>query len=131
MARTLLEVVGAAPAATGPFAVLSQYAPDPANTAAINSAIWNIFKDASPDKGGVGTASSSYWLTYEADDYSTSSLDHRTFAVVTDVDFRPGGTEEFLTTVTATPEPSAYFTMTSGLIGLDGLAYRRRRSSPS
>ena len=106
----------------------TMYASNPANTAAINSAIWNIFNSASPDKSGTGVTSSAYWATYAANNYATAGLDYHTFAVVTDVNFRQGGTQEFLTNVTATPEPSTYLLMASGLAGLAGVGYRRRRS---
>lgn len=100
-------------------------------TGAINSAIWNIFYTGAPDKGGSGANSSSYWLTQAQNNYATAGIDYRTFAVVTDVKFELGGKQEFLTTVTATPEPSTYLMMASGLIGLAGLGYRRRRSEQS
>lgn len=99
--------------------------------AAINSAIWNIFDSSSPDKSGSGMNSSSYWLTYAGDNYLTSGIDYSGFAVVTDVKVKggKGGVQEFLTTtVTATPEPSTYLLMASGLAGLAGLSHRRRRA---
>lgn len=100
-------------------------------TGAINSAIWNIFFAGAPDKGGSGVNSSSYWLGQASANYLTSGIDYSTFAVVTDVNFANGGRQEFLTRVTATPEPSTYLMMASGLMGLAGLGYRRRRSQES
>ncbi len=101
-------------------------------TAAINSAIWNIFYTGAPDKvDGSGTSTSAYWLTQATSNYATSGLDYRTFAVITDVNFANGGAQELLTTVTATPEPSTYLMMASGLMGLAGFGYRRRRSQES
>lgn len=100
-------------------------------TGAINSAIWNIFYAGAPDKGGSGSSSSAYWLTQAANNYNTAGIDYSTYAVLTDVNFKKGGRQEFLTTVTATPEPSTYLMMATGLMGLAGFGYRRRRSQES
>ncbi len=98
-------------------------------TKGINSAIWNIFYSGAPDKTTGST--SAFWLGEASANYLTAGVDYRTFAVVTDVNFQQGGRQEFLTTVTATPEPSTYLMMASGLMGLAGFGYRRRRSQES
>ena len=97
-------------------------------TRGIQSAIWDIFYTGAPDHAQTG-----YWRTYAAANYLTADIDYRGFAVVTDVNFRSGGKQEFLTTVDVpptvniTPEPSTYLLMASGLLGLAGVAHRRRR----
>ena len=95
------------------------------DTRAIHTAIWNIMTPGSP----AMFAGATNWLNQAAANYLTSGLDYSTFAVITDVNFRNGGRQEFLTRVptTVTPEPGTYLLMATGLVGVAGIVRRRRR----
>ena len=106
----------------------TQYDGSRERTIAIQSAIWNIFNGSSPDYGYA----SGLWQWKASQYYASSGLDYSQFSVVTDVGFRNGGTQEFLTPytpLTVTPEPGTYLLMASGLAGLGIFARRRRRQS--
>lgn len=96
-----------------------------ADTRAIHTAIWNIMTPGTP----AMFAGATNWYNQAMSNYLTSGLDYSTFAVVTDVNFRNGGRQEFLTRVptTVTPEPGTYLLMASGLVGVAGIVRRRRR----
>ncbi|HEU4993474.1 MAG TPA: PEP-CTERM sorting domain-containing protein [Gemmatimonadaceae bacterium] len=102
-------------------------------TIAIQSAIWNIFAAASPDKtGGSGETSQSYWASMAAANYG--SVDASKFYVLTAVNkYAPDSQQEFLVfdprSTTTTPEPATLTLMGTGLAAFAGMAKRRRKKN--
>lgn len=120
---------------------LYQYA-DGQQTKVIQTAIWQIMTPSfagsvTASIGGfsfttenlVDIAQTNYDKTLSWGGH-TLDVDYSRYAVVTDVNFKAGGTQEFLTTFTPTPEPSTWLLMATGLASV-GLFARRRKQQQS
>jgi hypothetical protein len=94
----------------------------------LHFAIWHVLNPSAPTNTRPGEA---FWLA-KLDDGSYANITTSDWFVVSDVTmvpgspFQTGGSQEFL--VTAAPEPSAILLVSTGLLGIVGLARVRRRN---
>lgn len=97
----------------------TQYALHPEATGDIQATIWNLFGTMP----GV-VPSSNYWFTQAVSNYA--SLDYGSFVVVTDVNKAlDSSAQEF---IVVTPEPASAVLLATGLLGIAGVAVRKRRA---
>jgi hypothetical protein len=97
----------------------------------IQTAVWNLLNPGNPNGGTNPTANSSeaYWLS-QADSWynggGAKSFDFSRWSIVTDVGaaglVQGGGTQEFLTDTTATPEPETWILLGTGVMLVLGVA---------
>lgn len=115
--------------------LFTQFQPTPPLTnnvnAAINYAIWDLFDGSAPgfntSNPGSNT-SSAYWLS-QAAAQNLAGFNFSDFVIYTPVSGWPsndGQPQEYIGEV---PEPGTVFLFLTGLLGLAGLAWRRRRAS--
>ena len=112
--------------------LFSQFQPTPPLqnnvNAAINFAIWDLFDASAP---GINTSnptsntSSSYWLNLAASQ-NLSGFDFSRFVIYTPVSGWPSNDGRPQENIGEVPEPGTVLLFMTGLLGLAGLAWRRR-----
>jgi len=110
---------------------------DPTRTSAIQTAIWAITSGGaftatgqSIGLGSTGENTTSFWVDYAANNYASQSAGfYDQFNILTDVNHRNGGAQEF---IYATPEPATMTLLATGFFAMGGFARgRRRKAAPA